>query len=126
MARDLGFNDHVLGMGIGIFFASYVTLEIPGAVLVEHWSARGMICATMIAWGSLTALTALVSTPMQLYLARFLLGAAEAGFFPGVIVYLSHWFIQEDRAKATSNFMTAIPVSLVIGSPLAGWILGHN
>jgi MFS family permease len=80
----------------------------------------------MIVSGSLTALTALVHTPGQLYLARFLLGAAEAGFFPAVIVYLSHWFIQEDRAKATSNFMAAIPVSLVIGSPLAGWILSHN
>ena len=126
MARDLGFNDHVLGMGIGIFFVSYVTLQIPGALLVEWWSARGMISATMIAWGSLTALTAIVHTPAQLYLARFLLGAAEAGFFPGVIVFLSHWFIQEDRAKATSNFMAAIPLSLVIGSPVAGWILGHN
>src|SRR5215510_13307512 len=126
MARDLGFNEHVLGMGIGIFFVSYVALQIPGAVLVERWSARGMICATMIAWGSLTALTALVHTPMQLYVARFLLGAAEAGFFPGVIVYLSHWFVQKDRAKATSNFMAAIPVSLVIGSPVAGWILSHN
>ena len=126
MARDLGFNDHVFGMGIGIFFVSYVALQIPGALLVERWSARGMISATMIVWGSLTALTALVHTPGQLYLARFLLGAAEAGFFPGVIVYLSHWFIQEDRAKATSNFMAAIPLSLVIGSPVAGWILGHN
>ena len=85
-----------------------------------------MICATMIVSGLLTALTAVVHTPAQLYLARFLLGAAEAGFFPGVIVYLSHWFIQEDRAKATSNFMAAIPVSLVIASPLAGWILSHN
>jgi MFS transporter, ACS family, tartrate transporter len=126
MARDLGFNSHVLGMGIGIFFVSYVALQIPGALLVERWSARGMISATMIVWGSLTALTALVHTPLQLYLARFLLGAAEAGFFPGVIVYLSHWFIHEDRAKATGNFMAAIPVSLVIGSPVAGWILGHN
>jgi ACS family tartrate transporter-like MFS transporter len=126
MARDLGFDDRVFGMGIGVFFLSYVALQIPGALLVERWSARGMICATMIIWGSLTALTALVHTPVQLYLARFLLGAAEAGFFPGVIVYLSHWFIQEDRAKATSNFMAAIPLSLVIGSPIAGWILGHN
>ena len=126
MARDLGFNDHVLGMGIGIFFVSYVALQIPGALIVERWSARGMISVTMIVWGSLTALTALVHTPMQLYLARFLLGAAEAGFFPGIIVYLSHWFIQEDRAKATGNFMAAIPLSLIIGSPVAGWILGHN
>jgi len=126
MSRDLGFSDRVFGMGAGIFFISYVALQIPGALLVERWSARRMISATMIAWGSLTALTALVHTPGQLYFARFVLGAAEAGFFPGVIVYLSHWFIQEDRAKATSNFMAAIPLSFVIGSPIAGWILGHK
>ncbi len=126
MSRDLGFSDRVLGMGMGIFFISYVALQIPGALLVERWSARRMISATMIAWGSLTALTALVHTPRQLYLARFVLGAAEAGFFPGVIVYLSHWFKREDRAKATSNFMGAIPMSFVIGSPIAGWILGHQ
>jgi MFS family permease len=126
MSRDLGFSDRVLGMGMGIFFISYVALQIPGALLVERWSARRMISATMIAWGSLTALTALVHTPEQLYFARFVLGAAEAGFFPGVIVYLSHWFKREDRAKATSNFMAAIPMSFVIGSPIAGWILGHK
>ncbi len=124
MSRDLGFSDRVFGLGAGIFFISYVALQIPGALLVERWSARRMISATMIAWGSLTALTGLVHTPAQLYLARFVLGAAEAGFFPGVIVYLSHWFMQEDRAKATSNFMSAIPISFVIGSPIAGWILG--
>ena len=85
-----------------------------------------MLCATMIVSGLLTALTAIARTPAQLYVARFLLGGAEAGFFPAVIVYLSHWFIEEDRAKATSNFMAAIPVSLVIGSPVAGWIPSHN
>src|SRR3974390_873713 len=126
MSRDLGFSDHVFGLGAGIFFISYLALQIPGALLVERWSARRMISATMIAWGSLTVLTALVQTPSQLYLARFVLGAAEAGFFPGVIVYLSHWFIFEDRAKATSNFMGAIPLSAVLGSPLAGWILGRG
>jgi MFS transporter, ACS family, tartrate transporter len=126
MSRDLGFSDRVLGTGMGVFFISYVALQIPGALLVELWSARRMISATMIAWGSLTALTALVHTPGQLYFARFVLGAAEAGFFPGVIVYLSHWFVRDDRAKATSNFMAAIPMSFVIGSPIAGWILGHK
>ena len=125
MSRELGFSDRVYGMGTGIFFISYLALQIPGALLVERWSARRMISATMMVWGSLTALTGLVHTPGQLYLARFLLGAAEAGFFPGVIVYLSHWFIREDRAKATSNFMGAIPLSFVLGSPIAGWILGH-
>jgi MFS family permease len=74
----------------------------------------------------MTALTALVHTPAQLYAARLVLGAAEAGFFLGVIVYLSHWFMQADRAKATSNFMSAIPLSFVIGSPLAGLILGQS
>lgn len=126
MARELGFSDRVFGLGAGVFFISYVALQIPGALLVERWSARRVISLTMIAWGSMTALTALVHTPFELYAARFLLGAAEAGFFPGVIVYLSHWFISEDRGKATSNFMSAIPLSFVIASPIAGLILGHS
>jgi len=126
MSRDLGFSDVVFGLGTGVFFISYVALQIPGALLVERWSARRMISATMIAWGFLTSLTALVHTPDQLYLARFALGAAEAGFFPGVVVYLSHWFVRQDRCKATSNFMAAIPLSFIIGSPLAGWILGRG
>ena len=93
--------------------------------MIERWSARRCITSILIAWGSLTALTGLVHTPGQLYGARLLLGAAEAAFFPGVVVYLSHWFIREDRAKAGSNFMAAIPLSFIVGSPLAGWILGH-
>ncbi len=84
-----------------------------------------MISATMIAWGSLTMLTALVHTPGQLYLVRFMLGAAEAGFFPGVIVYLSHWFTHADRAKATSNLWGDSAV-FGLGSPMAGWILGRE
>ena len=79
----MGFSDRVVGIGVGVFFISYVALQIPGAVLVERWSARKMISTTMIAWGSMTAMTVLVHTPTQLYLARFVLGAAEAGFFPG-------------------------------------------
>jgi ACS family tartrate transporter-like MFS transporter len=125
MSRTLGFSDRVFGLGAGIFFVSYVALQIPGALMVERWSARRCITVIMIAWGSLTVLTGLVHTPSQLYGARLLLGAAEAGFFPGVVVYLSHWFIREDRAKAGSNFMAAIPLSFIVGSPLAGWILGH-
>jgi len=125
MSRTLGFSDRVFGLGAGIFFVSYVALQIPGALMIEHWSARRCITVIMIAWGSLTVLTGLVHTAGQLYGARLLLGAAEAGFFPGVVVYLSHWFIREDRAKAGSNFMAAIPLSFIVGSPLAGWILGH-
>jgi ACS family tartrate transporter-like MFS transporter len=126
MSHDLGFNDRVFGLGAGIFFVGYVALQIPGALLVERWSARLCITIIMVAWGSLTVLTALIHDASQLYFARFVLGAAEAGFFPGVVVYLSHWFIREDRAKATGNFMAAIPLSFVIGSPVAGWILGHH
>lgn len=126
MSRDLGFSDQVFGLGAGILFISYVALQIPATLLVEHWSARAVIAGSMIACGAVTALIALVHNSDQLYLARFLLGAAEAGYFPGVVVYLSHWFIREDRAKASSNFMAAIPLSFVAGSPLAGWILGHR
>jgi ACS family tartrate transporter-like MFS transporter len=125
MSRTLGFNDRVLGFGAGVFFVSYVALQIPGALMIERWSARRCISLILIAWGSLTALTGLIHNAGQLYGARLLLGAAEAAFFPGVVVYLSHWFIREDRAKAGSNFMAAIPLSFIIGSPLAGWILGH-
>ena len=125
MNRTLGFSDRVFGFGAGIFFVSYLALQIPGARMVEHFGARLMISSFMVAWGSLTVLTAFVRTPIELYLARFVLGAAEAGFFPGVIVYLSYWFIREDRAKATSNFMGAIPLSSMLASPLAGWILGR-
>jgi MFS transporter, ACS family, tartrate transporter len=126
MSRDLGLSDSVFGLGAGILFISYVTLQIPATLLVERWSARGVIGGSLIACGAVTASLALVHTSGQLYVARFLLGAAEAGYFPGVVVYLGHWFIREDRAKASSNFMAAIPLSFVIGSPLAGWILGRH
>jgi ACS family tartrate transporter-like MFS transporter len=126
MSKDLGFSDRVFGMGAGIFFVSYVALQLPGVMLVDRWGARRCISAILIAWGSLTALTGLVHTASEFYTARIILGGAEAAFFPGVVVYLSHWFIREDRAKAGSNFMAAIPLSFVIGSPLAGWILGQH
>jgi len=125
ISRTLHFSDRVFGLGAGIFFVSYVALQIPGALLLGRWSARRGIALIMVAWGSLTVLTGLVHTPAQLYGARLLLGAAEAGFFPGVVVFLSHWFTRQDRAKASSNFIAAIPLSFIIGSPLAGWILGH-
>ena len=83
MTRTLGFSDRVFGLGAGIFFISYLALQIPGARMVERYGARRVISACMISWGSLTVLTALVHTPIQLYIARFTLGAAEAGFSPG-------------------------------------------
>src|SRR5204863_2592323 len=123
MKGDLGLTDSVFGTASGIFFLGYFALQIPGALLVERWSARFLLAITLIAWGALTVLTGFVRTPFELYGARFLLGAAEAAFFPGVIVYLSHWFIYRDRAKAMARFMTAIPVSFVLGGPVAGLVL---
>ncbi len=124
MADDLGFSAEVFGFGAGIFFFGYVILEIPGSVLVERWSARKWIARIMISWGVLAIMTAFVRTSTQFYWVRFLLGAAEAGFFPGIIVYLSHWFRYEDRAKAVALFMAAIPVSNLLGSPVSGLLLG--
>lgn len=126
MSNDLGLSDRTLGLAAGIFFLGYIALQIPGAILVERWSARRAIALVMIAWGFATAFTGLIHTASQLYWARLVLGAAEASFFPGVIVYLTHWFTRADRAKATAYFMAAIPFSQAIASPMAGWIVGHS
>ncbi|MGC2530473.1 MAG: MFS transporter [Candidatus Acidiferrum sp.] len=124
MPHDLGFNDKVVGLGAGMFFIGYLVLEIPGALIAERWSARKWIARIMISWGIITALMAFIHTAREFYFVRFLVGAAEAGFFPAVIVYLSHWFRYRDRAKAIAVFYAASPLSYVVGSPLAGVLLG--
>src|SRR5256714_12813847 len=124
MPGDLGFSDRVVGFGAGIFFLGYFLLEIPGALIVERWSARRWIARIMISWGLMTVLMAFIHTSRQFYIVRFLVGAAEAGFLPGVIIYLTHWFRYQDRAKAVAFFYAANPLSYVIGSPLAGLLLG--
>jgi ACS family tartrate transporter-like MFS transporter len=123
MQGDLGFTDAVIGFGAGIFFIGYFLLEIPGSLIVERWSARKWFARIMISWGLVAALTGFVTNPNQFYLSRFALGAAEAGFFPGVIVYLSHWFRYEDRTRAKSWFMMTQPLSVVVGTPISRWIL---
>lgn len=124
MPHDLGFSEGVIGMGAGIFFLGYFLLEIPGALIVERWSARRWIARIMISWGLVTVFMAFIHTSRQFYVVRFLVGAAEAGFLPGVIIYLTHWFRYQDRAKAVAFFYAANPLSYVIGSPLAGLLLG--
>ena len=126
MKGDLSFTDETLGIGAGIFFWGYFLLEIPGSILVEKWSARGWIARIMISWGIVAVLMGFVQTKNQFYVLRFLLGLAEAGFFPGVIVYLSHWFRYQDRGKVIGLFMAALPVSNIIGSPTAGLLLNVN
>src|SRR5580692_6406645 len=123
MTRDLHFSNKVFGFGSGILFLGYLLLEIPGAILVERWSARKWIARILISWGLFATLTGLVHTAHQFYGARFMLGLAEAGFFPGILVYLSHWYRQEDRAKAVAFFMVGIPFSEIIGAPVSGLLL---
>src|ERR1700745_3044265 len=120
MPRDLGFNDRAVGLGAGIFFLGYFLLEIPGALIAERWSARLWLSRIMITWGILVVLMAFIHTARQFFIVRFLVGAAEAGFFPAVVVYLTHWFRARDRAKAVAAFYAAMPLSYVIGCPLAG------
>lgn len=124
MPHDLGLSDRAIGLGAGIFFFGYFLLEIPGALIAERWSARRWIARIMISWGILTVLLAFIHSARQFYVIRFLVGAAEAGFFPAVIVYLTHWFRAMDRAKAVAAFYAAMPLSYVIGAPLAGLLLG--
>lgn len=124
MPGDLGFNDKVVGLGAGMFFIGYVVLEIPGALIAEKWSARRWIARIMISWGIITALMAFIHTEREFYVVRFLVGAAEAGFLPAVIVYVSHWFLYRDRARAIAVFYAANALSYVVGSPLAGVLLG--
>lgn len=123
MTGDLGFTPEVYGFGAGIFFIGYFFFEIPGTVLVETWSARKWIARIMISWGIVAVAMGFIETATQFYWLRFLLGAAEAGFFPGILVYLSHWFRQEDRAKAIALFMSAVPVATIIGAPISGLLL---
>jgi ACS family tartrate transporter-like MFS transporter len=124
MSADLGFSDRVFGLGVGVFYISYVLFEIPGAIIVERWSARKWIARIMISWGIVTILTGFVRTTGQFYTARFFLGVAEASFFPGMIVYLTHWFRLRERSRAIACLYAAVPTASLIGSPMAGWLLG--
>jgi ACS family tartrate transporter-like MFS transporter len=125
MSKDLvGFNDAVIGLGSGLcFFVGYLLLEIPGTLIVERWSARKWLSRIMISWGFMAALTAMVQVPWHFYVVRFLLGLAEAGFYPGVIVYLTHWFPTRDRARALAYFFVATPVAQLISPPITGFLL---
>jgi ACS family tartrate transporter-like MFS transporter len=124
MTRDLpGFDNAVIGYGAGLFFIGYFLLEVPGTLIVERWSARKWICRIMITWGIMATATAFVKTPIQFYIVRFLLGLAEAGFFPGVIVYLTHWFPKQDRARAFACFLIATPVAQILSPKISNALL---
>ena len=124
MSADLGFSDRVYGLGVGVFYVTYVLFEIPGAIIVERWSARKWIARIMISWGVVTILTGFIHNAGEFYAARFFLGLAEASFFPGMIVFLTHWFRLGERCRAIACLYAAVPTASLVGSPIAGWLLG--
>jgi ACS family tartrate transporter-like MFS transporter len=124
MNADLGFSSTVFGFGSGIFFLGYCLFEIPSNIILERVGARLWISRIMVTWGLISASLMFVRTPAAFYLLRFFLGVAEAGFFPGVIYYLSLWYPAAHRARAIAAFMSAVPVTGLIGGPLSGALLG--
>jgi MFS transporter, ACS family, tartrate transporter len=125
MNAELGITSQQFGFLVGVFFISYSLFEIPSNLILHKVGARIWIARILIVWGLVAALSGLVHTVHQLYVARFLLGMAEAGYFPGILLYLTYWFRQQEQAQAIALFMTGIPISNAIGAPLSGFILDH-
>ena len=123
MKQDLGFSDAVYGLGAGIFFFGYFLFEVPSNLLLEKIGARKTLLRIMVVWGTISACMMFVKTPMQFYIARFLLGVFEAGFFPGIILYLTFWYPSGRRGRIIALFMSAIAIAGIIGGPLSGWIM---
>jgi D-galactonate transporter len=123
MLTDLKFSETVYGLGAGIFFVGYFLFEVPSNMILHRTGARVWIARIMVTWGVISSAMMLVTTPAMFYVLRFLLGIAEAGFFPGIILYLTYWFPMERRARVVALFMTAIALSGVVGGPLSGWIM---
>jgi len=124
MSADLGVGDRVYGLGVAMFFVGYVLFEVPGTLVVERWSARKWLARILITWGLITILNGFIHTPRQFYFVRLLVGISEASFAPGIIVYLTHWFRESDRAKAIGCFYIGVPAASSLGAIIAGWLLG--
>ncbi len=125
MQQDLGMSDSVYGIGAGIFFIGYFFFEVPANILLQKLGAKYWLGSIMIVWGITSACTMFVQTSGLFYVLRFLLGVVESGFFPGVILYLTFWYPSKHRARMTALFMTAIPLSGLVGGAISGWILEH-
>jgi ACS family tartrate transporter-like MFS transporter len=124
MNRDLHFSASAYGFGTGIFFLGYALFEVPSNLLLVRVGARRWIARIMISWGVIASAMMFVRTPPQFYLVRILLGIAEAGFFPGIVYYLSQWFPAVQRGRALARFMIAVPLAGAIGNPISAWLLG--
>src|SRR5215472_209661 len=123
MSADLGLADRIYGLGVGMFFIGYVLFEVPGAIIVERWSARKWLARILISWGLITILNGFIHTAGQFYMVRLLVGISEASFAPGLIVYLTHWFRESDRAKAFGFFLMGGPAASSAGGIIAAWLL---
>ena len=123
MSQELGFSETVYGLGAGLFFIGYFLFEVPSNVILHRVGARVWIARIMITWGIISAGFMFVNSATSFYIMRFLLGLAEAGFYPGVILYTTTWFPAHRRARVIAVFMSAIPVSGIFGNPLSGWIM---
>lgn len=123
MNNDLGFSPSVFGFGAGIFFLGYFLFEVPSNLILHKVGARIWIARVMISWGIVSGAMAFVQGTTSFYSLRFLLGVAEAGFFPGIILYLSYWFPAKKRAQVTAIFMAAAPISTALGSPVSAALL---
>jgi len=126
MIDQLGFSDTIYGLGAGMFFIGYFLFEVPSNMILHKMGARVWIGRIMISWGLISAAMMFVTTPMMFYVMRFLLGIAEAGFFPGIILYLTYWYPADRRARITAMFMTGIAIAGVIGGPVSGIIMKHT
>lgn len=125
MNKELAITSQQFGLLVGIFFFGYCLLEVPSNLLLHKIGARIWIARILISWGIVALLTGLVRSVPQLYVARFLLGVAEAGFFPGIVLYLTYWFRQREQAQAIALFLAGIPVTSIVGAPISGFILDH-
>ena len=123
MLDDLKFSETVYGLGAGLFFVGYILFEVPSNLVLQKVGARIWIARIMVTWGLLSGATMFVTTPTQFYIVRFLLGAAEAGFLPGVLLYLTYWYPTHRRSKIIALFMIGLPLASMIGSPISGWIM---
>ncbi len=124
MRGQLGLSERVIGRASGMFFVGYFFFQVPSNVVLEKFGVRRWISALMITWGVISCLMIFIRGPVSFYVMRFLLGAAEAGFFPGIILYMKHWFPARARARAVAWFMTANPLAGIFGSPISGALLG--
>jgi D-galactonate transporter len=125
MGNQLGLSDAAFGLGAGLFFVGYVLFEVPSNLYMHKIGAKKTVCRIMVLWGIIAICTVLVRNPTEFYIMRLLLGASEAGFFPGIILYLTYWFPSDMRARAIGIFILAQPVSGLIGAPVGGWVLQH-